>query len=377
LIEGASSPAASAAGRVNRWAALDLLAIPGFMLGYSALALGLCAVLGHANLFVIDPYLLPFWTFYATGIAIVVSVYFALRAYRRWLGRAEDRHILGFEMPEHAQQLFRRIAIALPILIAMPLFMTGFTALKNLANVELAFTWDTSLHDLDRWIHLGRLPWQWLDLRYWPATRFIEYVYACWGLVLVGVPFVVALSPIGPRRTRFFATYIFILILLGNVCAALFMSAGPFYFGVSGATPNDYAPLLAYLDHGEPERLFSASLFQVYLWAAYLKQQVQFGTGISAFPSVHVAMAMLWVIYFRHAALILRVLTVGHLVVILFGSVHLAWHYAVDGYAGIIGALAIWWVTRQVQRVLERRRRLQRSSGRTGMRSLVKPGSRT
>jgi hypothetical protein len=31
-------------------------------------------------------------------------------------------------------------------------------------------------------------------------------------------------------------------------------------------------------------------------------------------------------------------------VAILIGSVHLGWHYAVDGYAAIIGALAICWV---------------------------------
>jgi hypothetical protein len=81
-------------------------------------------------------------------------------------------------------------------------------------------------------------------------------------VVLVGVPFVVALSPIGPRRTRFFATYIIILVLLCNVCAALFMSAGPFSFAVNGATLNDYAPLMAYLDHGERDRQFSATLFR-------------------------------------------------------------------------------------------------------------------
>ena len=28
--------------------------------------------------------------------------------------------------------------------------------------------------------------------------------------------------------------------------------------------------------------------------------------------------------------------------VILIGSVHLGWHYAVDGYLSIAGALAIW-----------------------------------
>jgi hypothetical protein len=28
--------------------------------------------------------------------------------------------------------------------------------------------------------------------------------------------------------------------------------------------------------------------------------------------------------------------------VVLVGSVHLGWHYAVDGYLSIVGALAIW-----------------------------------
>jgi hypothetical protein len=30
--------------------------------------------------------------------------------------------------------------------------------------------------------------------------------------------------------------------------------------------------------------------------------------------------------------------------IVLIGSVNLGWHYAVDGYAGILGAIACWWV---------------------------------
>jgi hypothetical protein len=38
-------------------------------------------------------------------------------------------------------------------------------------------------------------------------------------------------------------------------------------------------------------------------------------------------------------------------VVIMIGSVHLAWHYVVDGYVGALGMLLVWWA---VGRVLNR-----------------------
>ena len=36
--------------------------------------------------------------------------------------------------------------------------------------------------------------------------------------------------------------------------------------------------------------------------------------------------------------------------VILLGSVHLAWHYAIDGYAGVVVALAAWFVAGRLAR---------------------------
>ncbi|HET9396791.1 MAG TPA: hypothetical protein VFO36_12100 [Nitrospiraceae bacterium] len=31
-------------------------------------------------------------------------------------------------------------------------------------------------------------------------------------------------------------------------------------------------------------------------------------------------------------------------IAIMIGSVHLGWHYAIDGYAGAIGSILIWWM---------------------------------
>ena len=45
--------------------------------------------------------------------------------------------------------------------------------------------------------------------------------------------------------------------------------------------------------------------------------------------------------------------------IILLGSVHLGWHYAVDGYVSILAVPMLWWLSG----VLVRRLRLPRAEG--------------
>lgn len=70
--------------------------------------------------------------------------------------------------------------------------------------------------------------------------------------------------------------------------------------------------------------------------------------GISAMPSMHVAMS--WVIafqtfQFRRA---LGWLMVGFAVLIQFSSVHLGWHYAIDGYLGFVVAVVCWLIAKRL-----------------------------
>ncbi len=64
--------------------------------------------------------------------------------------------------------------------------------------------------------------------------------------------------------------------------------------------------------------------------------------GISAMPSVHVAMAVLLALigWARHP--LAGTALTAYAVVILIGSVVLGWHYAIDGYVGGLMAFAIW-----------------------------------
>ena len=78
------------------------------------------------------------------------------------------------------------------------------------------------------------------------------------------------------------------------------------------------------------------------LWDFYQAGDFGFGRGISAAPSMHVAST--WMIarmaqcYGRRAA----IAGWSFFGVIFIGSIHLGWHYAVDGYISIIAIWALW-----------------------------------
>jgi hypothetical protein len=316
------------------WSRADL-AIALAMLAYFGAAGVVCRLTGYPDVFAPFIYVLPFYACYGL-YALVLLV--ASSSKRR--GKTAVMRLLqSLEPPK----LRRRLRSAAPVLLAMPFFMAGFTSLKNLLNVIFPFTWDDRLAAADRWLHFGRQPWQWLSIEIWPLTRFIELVYAFWGVLLVLLPLVVYLvSEEWRHRAHYLISYMLVFVLLGNLAAAAFMSAGPFAFQYSGAAHSDFSPLLHYLDHGDPARSFSAVLFQRYLWLSYVNRTSGLGSAISAFPSVHVAMAMLYLMYAWRFGRMARLLSVAFFLLVLIGSIHLAWHYALDGYAGILGAVAIY-----------------------------------
>jgi membrane-associated phospholipid phosphatase len=120
--------------------------------------------------------------------------------------------------------------------------------------------------------------------------------------------------------------------------------------------PDPYAPLMSYLHHVDETHSIWALGAQDMLWGNYQMRDVMVGSGISAMPSMHVAIATLFALVCWRVRRWLGIVMATYAVIIMLGSVHLGWHYAVDGYLGAAGMLAIWWcVGWCLKRAAERR----------------------
>jgi hypothetical protein len=240
-----------------------------------------------------------------------------------------------------------RITMALPLVIVIPIFGGAFTLLKAAIPRINPYSWDPAFATLDRTIHFGATPWELLQsiLGYPEITWAIAWIYSSWFFALALVWTWQAFSLGDPRlRLRFFYSLLLIWILFGTVAATGFASGGPCFYGGLVAGPNPFEAMLNYLQAVNAERPINVVWAQSMLWDSYLNRNVQLGGGISAMPSIHVAMAMLFALVGWASNRWIGWITTVYLLAILVGSVHLGWHYAIDGYVMIPGVLVVWWL---------------------------------
>jgi hypothetical protein len=254
----------------------------------------------------------------------------------------------------------RMIAHGLPAALALTIFIFAFTMLKANVPVLNPFAYDRAFDRFDAALHFGYRPWQLLQplLGLWPVTFLINLNYHVWFVVMnVFLAYFTFLREPGTLRTRFFSSYLLIWILGGGVLAVLFSSAGPCYWSELGLSPDPYAPLMAYLNGANAQAPILALQTQDLLWN--LHAQGSGFAGISAMPSMHVATAMLFVLASAQAPRWIRIALNVHLALIFTGSIHLGWHYAVDGYVAIAltlclwriaGPISVWWEQTQAAR---------------------------
>ncbi|WP_342236292.1 phosphatase PAP2 family protein [Inquilinus sp. OTU3971] len=244
-----------------------------------------------------------------------------------------------------------RLAGGAVVLLILLVFMGSFAFLKESIPAINPFSWDKYFEYLDRVLHGGHQPFELL----WPllggsvVTAAINFLYNIWFFILFFIVITVAFSASRPTLQRTFL-YAFVLTwsLGGNLLATIFSSAGPAYFARLGLG-DGFEPLMASLRSFADVVPVWALGTQDTLWQAYTGSDAAIA-GISAMPSMHVASSVLFVLYGFGVSRRIGWPLVAFAVAIFLGSIHLGWHYAVDGYMGVVVALAAWWMAVRLQR---------------------------
>ena len=238
----------------------------------------------------------------------------------------------------------KRVGGFIIVYATIPLFLSVFSNIKQSIPLVHPFTWDRFFMKLDRVLHGGHHPWILLQpfLGYPAVTKAMDYFYVSWFLSLFTFMLWMGWSNKRRLRAQFFLSFILIWILIGTVLAILFSSAGPCYYSDVTGDANPFGPLMSYLDTIHENGFLYARKYQKGIWEAYAGNiSLPFG-GVSAMPSVHVATAVLFALAGWSSNRILGIVLTVYALLIQLGSVHLGWHYAVDGYISALLTYLIW-----------------------------------
>ncbi len=266
--------------------------------------------------------------------------------------------------PSRERSLGRSLGwlIALPwaeiLLLRLPLAF-GFTLLLGYLHLSFKvniasfapYAWDQFFAGVDRALFLGSDPWT-ITHGLMPdvlATMILDMFYMLWFLVMQLCITAAALLPLRSRlRLTFLTAYGLNWTIAGVGLAILFASGGPVYMeGMTGDAT--FRPLVDRLhEQGQVARIMAIEA-QRMLWEGYVNPDAS-PVGISAFPSLHIAIsvtcACLGFAVSRVLGAVLAVFAAG----IFVGSVHLGWHYAVDGIFSAPMALLFWFAAARIAR---------------------------
>ncbi len=333
------------------------LAVPALEASFLLSLLSFVALAG-VILFILTPVQLP-----AIGVGIsayafmpMVSgsiVWVLVTAIERYLG-IDDKVV-------HA-----RLPWMLGTAMATSLAIPVYGLFKQYILKSQGFPFDPALAQLDRFLFGGQDPWvivHGLFESVW-FTILVDRAYTIWAVFLMACPIVWAAVVRDPLvRARLIGTWVGVWLFIGGVAAWLLASAGPMYYphlvgpDASFALLHDRIIELGRLAELEGSKL-ATPLGHVALLHRYIQGNYVPGFGISAMPSIHVAMATLFAIggFVMHRWL--GWMMTAYAVLIWIGSIYLGWHYATDGIVGASMTIGLWKLSGKLAEPFEDRLRL-------------------
>ncbi|HVS02984.1 MAG TPA: phosphatase PAP2 family protein, partial [Thermoanaerobaculia bacterium] len=291
--------------------------------------------------------LAPLAPFLPKALLAGVGLVAAYRLGLAWLRRRRAREALLGYLRRVARPGW--LALWLRLWLASMLMTYGYFWVKVTIPLVNPRLWDRGLWELDRWLHLGLSPTLFLTRLFEGSflMRLLDGWYGWWvASVFYSMAFFSALPRALPRR-RFMLS----CILLWTLGAWLYMALpalGPTYL-----FPEVFRDVLPHMP--------SAELGQAALWENYQKmlagregvlRQFNPTRGIAALPSLHVGAHWLFALWARRLARPLWVLFVVATLLTFLGSILTGWHYAVDGYAGILLAWGCYRLALALERPL-------------------------
>jgi len=226
--------------------------------------------------------------------------------------------------------------------------MAAFTTFKIAIPTIVPFHADTLLADIDAFLHFGN-PGEHLHalIPEWIAGYLVNAYTLVWVSLWFGLLGFIALQRDALLRRHYFWSMAVTMVLLGTVGATLLSSVGPiFYEALIGGTR--FAPLMDTVRNGAAGEITFKTAG--YLLSAFKGDGDIIGTGISAMPSMHIAIVTLNAVMLTSLNRWIGAAAWGYVLVILTGSVYLGWHYALDGYVSIALVPLIWWSVGRIQR---------------------------
>jgi hypothetical protein len=219
-----------------------------------------------------------------------------------------------------------------------------FLPLKYAIPQLVPFWLDEPLASAERSM-FGADPWLILDHFFGWAAVPIDRLYGLWLPTQSLFLFSVLTQPPSTTKSRALIAYVLAWFLLGVVAAVVFSSAGPLFYDRIFAVAK-FAGLRETLQNREAWVVLAES---DKMWTSLASGRPGMIAGISAVPSIHVAISVWIFLVVRETAPRAAPYTFVYAALIWIGSVQLGWHYVADGLAGAVGMLAIWTLSRRLQ----------------------------
>ncbi|WP_344708195.1 phosphatase PAP2 family protein [Sphingomonas humi] len=237
----------------------------------------------------------------------------------------------------------------------------SYAMFKQVLLPQRGFLWDQTFAHIGRTLFGGTSPWVITHAVFGSVggSRFLNALYSAWLAIIFIYP-LFAGACVNDRRLRFqmIASWLGAWIFIGTIAAWYFASAGPvFYNALIGPDP-DYHSLQMRLSaieahaasEGNPIQTLQ---FQPMLLELYHRRVFDSVGGISAMPSMHVALATLLALTGFAKGRLLGFVLSGYAFLIWVGSVHFGWHYFVDGPVAAVLMAVVWKATGLAYRGLE------------------------